>query len=114
MRGKQLAGAAVVYRELFDDAGAPHAVRLVAAREGAVVLAELDRPEEVEKLLGEMTALGQSDDERAEGNYLLARHYYDNQNYEPCNRVVGYCGGKEHALAFSCVVCDDGVAGEQA
>lgn len=100
VRGKQLAGAAVVYCELFDDAGAPHAVRLVAAREGAVVLAELDRPEEVEKLLGEMTALGQSDDERAKGNYLLARHYYDNQNYDRAIELSVIAGEKNTRWRF--------------
>lgn len=100
VRGKQLAGAAVVYRELFDDAGAPHAVRLTAAREGAAVLEELSRPADVEELLGEMTALGGSDDERAEGNYLLARHYYESQNYDRAIELAVIAGEKNTQWRF--------------
>lgn len=100
VRSGQLEGAAVVYRELFGDIGAPHAVRLSAAREGAGVLEELNRPEDVERLLTEMTELGRSDDERAEGNYLLARHYYEHQDYDRAISLALSSGEKNTQWRF--------------
>lgn len=91
VRGGQLSGASVVYRELFDDGGAPHGLRLTAAREGSEVLKELKRNEEVEQLLKEMIAFGKSDDERAEGNYLLSRYYYEMQSYDKAIEIARLC-----------------------